>query len=382
MKRSLIGAIIGTTLLGSSIGARELVFPKIVDRLIPSKKLERIINDRVDERREQEKQGFGSLEGYEYMKWFLSKPFKKSKEINFGGFYIVGFSNAAEGLVKYSKSHSEKKEEIGQLLERLVIASLDKQICPNYILNKDDTLQEDGFYLSHLSIVLSMYQEQTGKKTYLDTNKRISRFLSNKTLESQKKHVRSFRNSQDRYPADQAAILYSLFLFDKENGEQISLKPIEEWFKFMENEGKDPKTGLPVSEVGGTKTGKYPRGCALSWTVRYMHEFAPKEASTLWEHYKEHFKENYGVFAGFREWPKGFNGPMTVDTGPIILGLGTSATVLGMFAAKEMGDDSTYLQIKSVEKIVRGTISAIGDERIKALSNDFLAKSIEFNYNQ
>ncbi|MDP6945288.1 MAG: VCBS domain-containing protein, partial [Myxococcota bacterium] len=61
-----------------------------------------------------------------------------------------------------------------------------------------------------------------------------------------------------------------------------------------------------LSEVTGQAAAwRHPRGCALSWTVRYIHLFAPTRAAALWARYKDVFLVRKGIFAGFREWPPG-----------------------------------------------------------------------------
>jgi len=75
----------------------------------------------------------------------------------------------------------------------------------------------------------------------------------------------SFPNKHLRWPADQAAVLYSLFLYDQNLETNLSKEPIKEWSNYMKKYGTDSKTGLHISEVtGGTNSSNTSRGCTLS----------------------------------------------------------------------------------------------------------------------
>jgi len=65
-----------------------------------------------------------------------------------------------------------------------------------------------------------------------------------------------------------------------------------------------------------------------------MAKFASKEAKLLWDKYKDNFLVNYIIFAGFREYPKGSHLKEDIDSGPIINGIGASATAFSRSPAK------------------------------------------------
>jgi len=112
----------------------------------------------------------------------------------------------------------------------------------------------------------------------------------------------------------------------------------------MSDAGTDSHSGLHYSRIDRVEV---PRGCALSWTIGYMNHFAPAEARLLWQRYKRHYKLNWLLFAGFREYPKGFRGKEDDDSGPIVFGAGAAATGFGLKAARGVGDFITYYQIRN-----------------------------------
>ena len=126
--------------------------------------------------------------------------------------------------------------------------------------------------------------------------------------------------------------------FDAGHGTTLLKAPLDAWREVMAK-NLDASTGLPKSELSGKGPGaKYPRGCAQSFISRYLSEVDPALASTWWNNYREHYLVHIGAVVGFREWPRGVERKGDVDSGPIILGIGTAASAFGISAAKAQGD--------------------------------------------
>lgn len=205
---------------------------------------------------------------------------------------------------------------------------------------------ENGLYLAHLNIVLGSYQKITHNNHYRKLNHQVSEILAQWSLEDPQKHVRSYAKLKHKWPADQAAVLYSLHLYDQNYGTTISQRPIREWLDFMQEEATNQEFNLPHSNITNKPHANIPRGCALSWSVMYMSHFAPTEAKALWLDYKKHFWEPGLLFSGFREWPIGEEHGQDSDSGPIVYGIGASASAFGMAAAKLQGDKGVFSKIE------------------------------------
>ncbi len=322
-------------------------------------------------------------EEYKSIKEFLLAPFEGFNKINIqtSEMGIYALSNMAEGLVGFSIKNPNRRKEVGSLLERVVNITLDDKISPykEEILDIGD-LENNGIYLSHLNVILGAYQRVKGDNKYQELNEKISKHLTKKTIEDEHKHVRSYNHLKYRWPADQTVTLYSLYVFDKNFDKNLSERPIKEWLTYMQNKATDEKTGLPFSEVAGIDYGKIPRGCAISWSVRYMSNFALDESKELWENYKKYFKKDLVFFAGFREFPEEVAKSANIDSGPIYMGVGTAATAFGVGAAKAVGDLTTYNQLKNTQGIVETAIELFDNKNLKRISNDLLTKSIYFNF--
>ncbi len=310
---------------------------------------------------------------------FILEPINL-KEFNIPGNYIIALSNISEGLVNQSKNRVNLKRN--NLIQKIVNKAKSPKINPyNKDLRLVNNFGDYGFYLGHLNVIIGLTKKLGEKsKENEQLHKRLSYHLREKSLIEKTANMKSFQGRKERYPADQSTILYSLHLFDEINKTDISDAPTKKWLRYMEEKATDPKTGLPLSEITGTKTGSYPRGCALSWSIRYINKFAPKKAKILWERYKKHFKENYIFVAGFREWPRGIDKKSDIDSGPIIQEIGAAATAFAIGASKEVGDYFTFNQLKNLDKLISFYIKNFQSKGyLSKIYNDNLAQAIRFN---
>lgn len=314
----------------------------------------------------------------------LERPFEAFyDDIVVKGHGVIALSNIAEGLVNYGIRHPTQHEVIVPLLHNALTLATHPNMRHASDIANPSASGENGLFLTHVNIILGAYQRFSGDTQYVSVNQHISEYLATTTLQDHQKHVHSYPEVGYKWPADQAATLYSLYLFDRNNGTTLSVQPIQEWLAYMKTEGTDGTTGLHYSEVSKTiEYWKYPRGCALSWTVKYMSRFAPEDAQQLWARYKGTFKQNYWLAAGFREYAKGVERPQDYDSGPIILGNGAAATAFGLSASRGLHDMYTYYQLYNSLKMTDMAIafmSVAGHQSLYTVSQDVLATSIRFS---
>ena len=329
----------------------------------------------------KEKDNQKLVDSFKEITSFLKKPFNgfEKKDIVNTGYGIIALSNMSEGLVKYYKNNPSLKDGITEYLNTILNNAVHFKVSPYKNIQKEKTFGFHGLYLTHFNIILCDYQYVTGSKKYLKLNEKISKYLADCTIKDPQKHCRSYNNLKHKWPADQAALLYSLHLYDQNNGTKISKKPIKEWFDYMENKALHKKTGLPVSNITGKPYGEYPRGSAISWTIHFISSFNMPKAEAMWKLYKEHFMLDLSVLGGFREYPKGIDGKEDIDSGPIIKGLGSSASALGIVAAAAVDDRESYNFLVRSFLVAKKSIAMFGTKDLKKVSSDIVAKAILFN---
>ena len=99
-------------------------------------------------------------------------------------------------------------------------------------------------------------------------------------------------------------------------------------------------SSLPPSEWvrGGFATQPPPRGCALGWTVAMRGLSGSRSPEPLYRLFRAEFALENGPVLTFREWPRNHStDDADADSGPVVWGVGTSATGLGLAAAMLSG---------------------------------------------
>ena len=289
-------------------------------------------------------------------------------------FRVIVLSNLAQYCQNLWRHGHLSRRHADHHLGALIGVAMNRRISPYRGQDLAQArLDDHGLYLSHLNLMLGVYRSVTGKDRFAALNKRISLHLARRSLADPHRHMPSYVANHLRWPADQAVTLHSLALYDGNFKQQLSRRPVAAWLHFLDSKGISKRWRLPLSEVtGGAGKGRHPRGCALSWTVRYMHLFAPARAARLWGRYKELFMVRKGIFAGFREWPPGIRRRADADSGPIVHGIGGAATGLALGASRVLGDSTTYTMLRASEVAVR----AAGDKRLRRAGASILARSI------
>ena len=298
---------------------------------------------------------------------------------------IAALSNMAEALVNISYKHQDKSHETVRLIETVAKRAMHYKVNPyKKNIEKVDKLGKYGYYLEHLNIILGCYKIITSKDTFENLNKKISKHLLELSMRYNNYHADLLPYVNMKWSADQAAIIYSIWLYDQNYRSSLSIDIIHKWTCYMENYGTDKNTGLYKTEVLGTrKYSNHPRGCAMAYLLHYMAKFKPELAKSKWILYKKHMKKSLFGLTGFREYLESYKGRWTPDSGPIIKGVGVAASGLAMNTASTMGDSETFEELnRSISKFTN-TFNNVERFIIKTpltkIGTDLLSTSIHLN---
>jgi len=133
-------------------------------------------------------------------------------------FKLISFSNLAQGLANFKTAATATDSLIGSIARYCI----GHPLVGNRVRNLSQVpLSGFSVYLAHVNIVLGEYQRATGATEFLEFSRPISRYLSQKSFTAPDFHLRSYAGPA-KYPADQAAVLYSLYLYDYNNGDRTS----------------------------------------------------------------------------------------------------------------------------------------------------------------
>ncbi|MDG0980884.1 MAG: hypothetical protein P8O79_14240 [Halieaceae bacterium] len=297
---------------------------------------------------------------------------------------IAALSNMAEALMTLWKCGRLGLTEAAIYITRVADCAMHSTVRPfSKPLDQQQDLGRYGYYLEHLNIILGCYQTISDDR-FFKLNKRITEHLVALTLAESNLHAPLLPHVRMRWSADQAAIIYSVWLFDQNNNTKLATKLIDPWLSYMRAYRTENATGLFQTEALGVKAySNQPRGCSLAYLIYYMSHFAPRDAKTQWERFKEHmFQRRLGIW-GFREYLRGYNGKWTPDSGPIFMGTGIAATGLALKTAAAMQDNDTFERINrpatSIIKLMRAMQCIPLLHRLARLGTDLLATSIKLS---
>ena len=297
---------------------------------------------------------------------------------------IAALSNMAEALLNSFKSGVIVQSEVKALIDGVVARALHKSVSP---YRKDPRVVKNlggyGYYLEHLNIILGCYQSAVDDK-YLKLNLRVTEHLLAASFAENNYHAPLLPNVRMRWSADQAAIIYSIWLYDQNNGTFLANNLRDKWLSYMDTNMRDPETMLYMTEVMGVKRySKQPRGCALAYLIYYGNHFAPKMAAEQWVLFKTHFLIRRLGITGFREYLASYKGGWTPDSGPIIAGIGVGASGLALKTAACMADTEIYSLLNRsaspIMRLLRGFMYVPLFNRLARLGTDLLATSIKLN---
>ena len=296
---------------------------------------------------------------------------------------IAALSNMAESLVNLSIKNPHDRQYIS-LISTVVERAVHTNVNPyKNDIYKVNNFGKFGYFLEHLNIVLGSYQRIAGDQ-YLELNERISNHLLTNSMSYNNYHADLLPNVNMKWSADQAAIIYSLWLFDQNNSTNISEEIGNKWLSYMNDNCKHKSTGLYQTEVLGTREySKQPRGCSMAYLIHYMARFHPEEAQKQWNLFKKHMMINIMGNTGFREYLKQYKGSWTPDSGPIVKGVGIAATGLALNAASSVNDMKTYRKLDEGMTIIYNLIKKgapiPGVNMLTKIGTDMLSSAIWLN---
>lgn len=287
-----------------------------------------------------------------------------------GGFKAIALSHLADGCVGQAKQHPDRSAAAQRCVRLAHERALDLHAawCPlvdGARRCETDALLEQAnpLSLSHWLLVMGA-GDALGACPDATLHERLAAGLASRSTADPFAHVPSYRASTLRWPADQAALLAALRRADAGHGTALLVEPLAAFTTFIDAKGLH-RSGLPVSEVTGKGPGaSYPRGCAQAFISRYLAEVDPARATAWWKTYRAQYlvRLPLGV-VGFREWPPGVDRGGDMDSGPIVLGIGASASALGISAARAQGDEALAKELEASADRVISLGVGLGVER-------------------
>lgn len=100
-------------------------------------------------------------------------------------------------------------------------------------------------------------------------------------------------------------------------------------------------------DAGNGQPEQEARGSSMALMLMFLHEIDQSFAKEQFRHFKENFVDSKFGLVGIREYPKGESGAEDIDSGPVIMGFGGAATIVGMKTLSLFGAHDLSIRIRS-----------------------------------
>ncbi len=259
---------------------------------------------------------------------------------------LLAMSTIAEALADYGTRYPDKRTEVQEMLEKIVINVSQEQFFPE--INKSGNWKNQGLYLSQLSIILGAFAQNDTAGVYTAFQEKVTTYLAREISRSPYRHLLSFPKGIKYWTCDNAAVLYGLACFDRQMQASLSAGPVKDWVAFVNRELIYERSTLPCSAFTTTnKCEVMPTGNHLAWMLAYVADLNRPFAKDIWRQYKHYFKDNFMLsWASATYYLPDDEPPAYVSENQRVMER-VSPSVVALRAAAHLEDRITYHQLNN-----------------------------------
>ena len=280
----------------------------------------------------------------------------------FMGFCYFGYACAE--LAKNDPSlRDQALEEIRWLISALQTPRMSGFIIPHLGEPFSATqINPSVFVHGHFLNLAVRYREVSGDKRYDALIHRVAGALSDAYAKSEHGILKSYKDmwwTTDNFPA-----LSALSRYDRAFGRQLSFVR-SRFLKNLKAYYLDRETGMYCTYIDpvGRQQLQGPRGISQMYGLHFLKDFDGSFAAEQYALAKKNLFRSVLGFVAVREFPEGVRATPDVDSGPLVFGIGPSASGFAIAAAAINGDESTAWQLATASALVGGPVLKDGELR-------------------
>jgi hypothetical protein len=271
----------------------------------------------------------------------------------FNGEWLFGaYQMASLGLMQVARQHPEKRADYlpaaERCLDRLLSAEVrafDAEAWRHFGGDALETLDADAShaaYLGYLNVALGLHRQLAPDSRFAAWNDRITEALARRIRNSPTNLLQTYPG--ETYPVDNAAVAASILLHAQATGadHRAALGP---WLESFRRVGLDPKTGL-LRQAVHWRDGRgtdYPRASGTALACYYLGLARHELSGDLYTALRRQCFTSWLGFGLVREYARGEGRSRAdIDSGPVLLGIGFSATGFSLAGARLHGDPDRF----------------------------------------
>lgn len=272
--------------------------------------------------------------------------FFQTGEAQYAGEWTIGtYAMATYALANIAMVKPETAKESSETIAKWIKYCTDKEISnfdevawgenplDEKTLNKD--YGHIGYY-GHINLMLGCYALLNNDGRFIDLHRKISEAIARRMKKYVHRHIETYPG--ETYPPDNTVAAASLRIADMTLGTDYK-ELVDEWVE-QSKRIEYPPYGLIVFQID-INTGKplqTCRGSNIGWNSFFLPLVDEEYAKVQFERFKKHMLCRFIGFAAFREYLQGGLFRMDRDTGPVIFGLGGTATGFSVAGARWSND--------------------------------------------
>lgn len=258
-------------------------------------------------------------------------------------------SSASMALYRARPFMPQRESLIDSTLLRLANWAVKESKLPQWRSHRNWDLQ--AFFLAHSGAILGHYQLATqNPETYQDEFRDIGEHLGQRLRRGRYKHLISRPTEEFFRPADNAAVLYTLSLYEKAYGKGYLEQNYSDWSEYLEQELYYAESRLPCAAFSVTNRCQLePSATATGLYIAYRAAAIPghAESNIPWKEWVHYFKQTsfspYSV--GIRQNMRNGQETRFCDQGAQPLGCNRYERAVGLWAAAEYRGGYTYFRL-------------------------------------
>jgi len=266
----------------------------------------------------------------------------------FNGEWLFGtYLMAGVGLCQMVQQHPETAGQWNPEIERCIrqllsdpVRAFDQKAWQTDPLQSLEGDAGHAAYLGYLNFLLGLYRQANPGNPFVDLNDRLTAALVRRLEKSPNGLIATYPD--EWYPVDNAPGIASIALHARNTSADHAALLVREEKLFRERY-IDPKSGLLVQAVSveGTPC-DVARGSGTALGAFFLSRAYPWLGYEMYQAIRKNLGEVVVGFGAVREYPGGVKGGRDIDSGPIVFGLGFSATGFTLGLARGYEDASFF----------------------------------------
>ncbi len=301
--------------------------------------------------------------------------FFQTGDAQYAGEWTIGtYAMASYALTNIAMMKPDTAQESSRTIAKWIeyciddkIASFDEvawgeKALDEEVLNKD--YGHVGYY-GHINLMLGCYALLNNDGRFKELHIKVSEAIRKRMQKYPHRHIETY--PYETYPPDNSVAAASLRVADMTIGTNYK-KLVDEWIE-QSKKIEYPSNGLIVFQIE-SKIGKPLQACRgsnIGWNSFFLPLIDEGYAKEQFERFKKNMLWHFLGIAAFREYPKGGWFNVDRDTGPVIFGLGGTATGFSVAGARWSKDRKLLTSLLRPFELLGVSITKGNEKRYLAI---------------